>query len=109
KAVLTDERFDDPEWIYERKLDGIRTIAIRDGGKGKLLSRKDLDLGFTAVAKAVEKQKGRFAIDGEVVALVGDQTSFEALARRGHDTVPLTYYVFAILWLRGGTRLAQPA
>jgi len=108
KAVLTDERFDDPEWIYERKLDGIRTIAIRDGGKVKLLSRNDLDLGFTAVAKAVEKQKGRFAIDGEVVALVGDQTSFEALARRGHDTVPLTYYVFDILWIDGEDVRSKP-
>ena len=29
KAVLTDERFSDPGWIFERKLDGIRCIAIR--------------------------------------------------------------------------------
>jgi DNA ligase D-like protein (predicted ligase) len=101
KAVLTDDRFDDPNWIYERKLDGIRTIAIRDGGKVKLLSRNDLDLGFMDIAKALEQQRGRWAIDGEVVALVGDQTSFEALARRGHDTVPLTYYVFDILWIDG--------
>ena len=32
KAVLTDERFSDPDWIFERKLDGIRCVAIRDGG-----------------------------------------------------------------------------
>ena len=31
-AVLTDGRFSDPEWIFERKLDGIRCIAVRDGG-----------------------------------------------------------------------------
>ena len=31
KAMLTDERFSDPDWIFERKLDGIRCIAIRDG------------------------------------------------------------------------------
>jgi bifunctional non-homologous end joining protein LigD len=37
KAVLTDERFSDPGWIYERKLDGIRCIAIRDGGPVRLL------------------------------------------------------------------------
>jgi DNA ligase D-like protein (predicted ligase) len=108
KAVLTDERFDDPEWIYERKLDGIRTIAIRDGGKVKLQSRNDLDLGFSAIAEAVAEQKGRFAIDGEVVALVGDQTSFEQLARRGHDTVPLTYYVFDILWIDGEDVRSKP-
>ena len=29
KAVLTDERFSDPGWIFERKLDGIRCVAIR--------------------------------------------------------------------------------
>ena len=33
KAVLTDERFSDPGWIFERKLDGIRCIAIRDGDR----------------------------------------------------------------------------
>ena len=29
KAVLTDERFSDPAWIYERKLDGIRCLATK--------------------------------------------------------------------------------
>ena len=42
KAMLTDERFSDPDWIYERKLDGIRCIAIRTGATVKLLSRNDL-------------------------------------------------------------------
>ena len=44
KAVLSDQPFSDPEWIFERKLDGIRCIAIRDGGAVKLLSRNDLSL-----------------------------------------------------------------
>ena len=44
KAVLTDARFSDPEWIFERKLDGIRCIAISDGGAVRLLSRNDLSL-----------------------------------------------------------------
>ena len=29
KALLTDERFSDPDWVYERKLDGIRCVAIK--------------------------------------------------------------------------------
>ena len=29
-AVLTEERFSDPNWLYERKLDGERILAIRD-------------------------------------------------------------------------------
>jgi ATP-dependent DNA ligase len=39
KAVLTDARFSDPAWIFERNLDGIRCISIRSGGELRLLSR----------------------------------------------------------------------
>ena len=42
KATLTDRRFCDPNWIFERKLDGVRGIAVRDGGPVRLLSRNDL-------------------------------------------------------------------
>ena len=28
KAVLADKPFSDPDWIFERKLDGIRCLAI---------------------------------------------------------------------------------
>src|SRR6266508_6840052 len=38
-AVLTNERFSDPGWIYERKLDGERCLAFRHGGRLRLLSR----------------------------------------------------------------------
>ena len=30
-ATLTDERFTDPSWTFERKLDGIRLLAYKDG------------------------------------------------------------------------------
>ena len=45
KAVLNRAAFSDPAWVYERKLDGIRCIAIRDGDAISMLSRNDLDLG----------------------------------------------------------------
>ena len=64
RAVLTQERFSDPDWIYERKLDGIRCVAIRDGGPVKLLSRNDLSLNgrYPGVAAALEAQTAsRFA------------------------------------------------
>ena len=28
-ATLTDERFSDPDWLYERKLDGERFLGLR--------------------------------------------------------------------------------
>jgi ATP-dependent DNA ligase len=38
-ATLTDERFTGPEWIFERKYDGIRLLAFRKGNRVRLLSR----------------------------------------------------------------------
>ncbi len=104
KAVLTDARFSDPDWIFERKLDGIRGVAIRDGGAVRLLSRNDLSLNgrYPEIARALEAQRcTRFAVDGEVVAFDGAQTSFAALAARGHRRVEVFYYVFDLLWLDG--------
>ena len=30
-ATLTQERFTGPDWIFERKLDGIRLLAFKHG------------------------------------------------------------------------------
>ena len=104
KAVLTDERFSNPDWIYERKLDGIRCIAIRSGGRVRLLSRNDLSLNarYPELVGALEVERcDRFAVDGEVVAFAGGRTSFGALARRGHRQVAVFLYGFDLLWLDG--------
>jgi DNA ligase D-like protein (predicted ligase) len=104
KAVLTKERFSDPAWIFERKLDGIRCLAIRDGDAVRLLSRNDLSLNrrYPEVAEGLEAEPGkRFAIDGEVVAFKGSQTSFALLAQRQQHFVPVFFYVFDLLWLEG--------
>jgi bifunctional non-homologous end joining protein LigD len=104
KAVLTDARFSDPDWIFERKLDGIRCIAIRSGKRVRLLSRNDLSLNgrYPELVSALEAEAcDRFVIDGEVVAFDGAQTSFARLAERGHRDVPVFLYVFDLLWLEG--------
>src|SRR3954451_11206693 len=111
KAVLTEDRFSDPEWIYERKLDGIRCIAIKAGQRVRLLSRNDLSLNgrFPEVVKALEDDPATdFVIDGEVVAFAGSQTSFERLQQRGERPVSVFYYVFDILHLDGHDVTALP-
>jgi len=104
KAVLTDARFSDPDWIFERKLDGIRCIAIRSGRRVRLLSRNDLSLDgrYPELVTALEAEAcDGFAIDGEVVAFDGAQTSFARLAERGHRDVRVFLYVFDLVWLEG--------
>jgi len=104
KAVLCRTPFSDPEWIFERKLDGIRCVAIRDGADLRMLSRNDLDLGarFPEVREALAAQPGsRWAIDGEIVAFDRGRTSFARLADRGHRPVAVFYYAFDLLWLDG--------
>lgn len=104
KAVLERQRFSDPEWVFERKLDGIRCLAIREHDEVRMLSRNDLDLGgrYPEIRDAVSAQEHRrFAIDGEIVAFDGQQTSFAKLAARGHEPVPVFFYIFDLLWVDG--------
>ena len=104
KAVLTDERFSDPDWVFERKLDGIRCIAIKAQTRVRLLSRNDLSLDarFPAVVEALEADAATdFVVDGEVVAFAGSQTSFALLTERGDRRAPVFFYVFDVVHLAG--------
>ena len=101
KAVLTDDRPSGRDWIFERKLDGIRCVARCLEGGVELLSRNDLSLNgrFPEIAAALAER--RVVIDGEVVAFERGQTSFARLAARGHRPVAVYYYVFDLLWIDG--------
>jgi bifunctional non-homologous end joining protein LigD len=104
RATLCREPFSDPEWIYERKLDGIRCLLVRDGDAVRMLSRNDLDLQrrYPEIGEAASAQAtSRFAVDGEIVAFDGAQTSFAKLAARGKQRVPVFLYAFDLLWLNG--------
>jgi DNA ligase D-like protein (predicted ligase) len=92
-ATLTERRFSDPAWIYERKLDGVRCLAFRAGGRVRLLTRNRLD------AESLAGQAGAFVVDGEFVAFRGGQTSFQLLQRR--EGARLFYYVFDVLHADG--------
>ena len=105
KAVLTDERFSDPDWIYERKLDGIRCAAIRRLGGVRLLSRNDLSLNgrFPEVAAALEADadtRRRPRRRGRRVRRRADELRAPAAARRAPAS-RVFYYVFDLLHLAG--------
>jgi DNA ligase D-like protein (predicted ligase) len=90
-ATLTDRRFSDPDWIFERKLDGVRALVVRDGGRPQLFSRnnKNMDRAYPELVEALDRQpETRFVADGEIVAFDGRQTSFSRLQGRIHLTDP---------------------
>jgi bifunctional non-homologous end joining protein LigD len=111
KAVLTDERFSDPGWIFERKLDGIRCLAFKAGGRVELRSRNDLSLNgrFPEIASALERDSVTdVVLDGEIVAFDGSRTSFARLQRRGERPAPVFFYLFDILRLAGEDVTGRP-
>jgi len=92
-ATLTQDRFTGPEWIFERKFDGIRLLAFREGLNVRLLSRNRLPQNCPPVAAAIAKLGVRDVIlDGELT----------------WDAGGAAYHVFDIPWLDGRDLTALP-
>ena len=82
-ATLTQERFTSPEWIFERKFDGIRLIAFKQGSDVRLFSRNRLPQNIPSVAHAIAGLPvENLILDGEIT-----------WDRSG------AYHVFDIAWL----------
>jgi bifunctional non-homologous end joining protein LigD len=97
KAVLADKPFSDPNWIFERKLDGIRCLAIRDASGLRLMSRTGrlMNAEYPTLVEALEREASRdFVADGEIVAFENGVTSFSRLQRRMRERVPVYLYLF---------------
>jgi DNA ligase D-like protein (predicted ligase) len=116
-ATLTQDRFSDPGWIFERKLDGERCLAFTSGRQVRLMTRnhKEDTSTYPEITEALAAQAGSFIIDGEIVAFDGGQTRFARLQQRlgvrhpGPDLraeVPVCYYIFDVLW--AGDRDMRP-
>lgn len=66
-ATLTQERFTGPEWIFERKYDGIRLIAYKNGKHVRLLSRNGLPHDNPAIVEVIRSLPVHDIImDGEI-------------------------------------------
>jgi bifunctional non-homologous end joining protein LigD len=84
-ATLTQERFTGPDWIFERKLDGIRLLAFKRGADVRLLSRNQLPQDLPAIRDAIAALPHReLILDGEMTW------------ERG-----VGYHIFDITWIDG--------
>ena len=92
-ATLTQERFTGPEWIFERKFDGIRLLAFKNGAEVGLFSRNRLPQNIPAVAQAIRNlATDNLILDGEITWGGGK----------------VRYHVFDILWLDGRNLTTLP-
>jgi bifunctional non-homologous end joining protein LigD len=93
-ATLTQERYTGPEWLFERKLDGIRMLAFKQGADVRLLSRNRLPQDYPAVRRAVAGLPLHdLILDGEAAWDPGSR---------------IGYHVFDVLWMDGRSTTSRP-
>ncbi|TLS45279.1 ATP-dependent DNA ligase [Streptomyces montanus] len=119
-ATLSNRRDFSGEWIFERKLDGVRALAVRENGRVVLLSRSGnrLNETYPEIIEALAAQTCTdFTVDGEIVAFSRGRTDFARLQRRMGLTrrrdieasgVAVTYYLFDLLRLEGADARQLP-
>jgi ATP-dependent DNA ligase len=84
-ATLTQERFSGPEWTFERKHDGIRLIAFKDGDEVRLYSRTRNPQTLPAIRDAIARLPAiQLVLDGE---LTWDRST--------------AFHVFDVVWMDG--------
>src|SRR5882724_5751627 len=74
-ATLVDEPFSNPEWIFETKWDGFRSVCFVKGGKARFVSRNQIEMTaqypeLVNVGKQIDAKEA--ILDGEIVALDED-------------------------------------
>ena len=99
-------------WVYEPKQDGYRVIAVLDGSASLLFSMSGLN--YTAkyphIAEALKWLKIREAVfDGEVIALdPSGKSNFQELQNARQTKLPIVYFIFDLLHLKGHDLLDRP-
>ena len=92
-ATLTQDRFTGPEWIFERKFDGIRLIAFKTGRDVNLFSRNRLPQNIPSISEAIGKlPHEQLILDGELTWPRGK----------------VTYHVFDVLWMDHESVTSRP-
>ena len=91
-ATLTEKRFSNADWLFERKYDGIRLLTFRCGDVVRLYSRNRLPQHLPSIEAAVR-------------SLPLDDVILDGEATWGGD---VAYYVFDIMWLNGRDLMQVP-
>jgi len=120
-ATLVDEPFSDPEWIFETKWDGFRSVCFISKGKARFVSRNQIEMTpqypeLANISKQIDAKEA--ILDGEIVALdEHGRPQFQLLQnklriRSGSyakaRSAQILYFVFDLLYLDGYDLMACP-
>lgn len=120
-ATLAPGPFDDEEWVFEPKWDGIRSIA-ECSSTTRLVSRnmKDVTVAYPELHDLHTRLVATDAlVDGEIVAMKDAAPSFEMLQNRMHvrnphdierlrKLIPVTFIAFDLLYIDGKDITRRP-
>lgn len=93
-----------PGWSFERKLDGLRALAVRDGRRIELWSRNHnsfLDRFPEVAGELATVAPAQVVLDGEIVAHDGDDFVGFGQLQRHRTGLRVVYAVFDLLYLSG--------
>jgi len=113
-ATLIERPFSDPDWLFEVKWDGARTLAWIEDGEVRLRSRaaNEVTRQYPELSSLPQHIGARRAlVDGEIVVLdERGRSDFERMQQRMNvqrpspdlrSGYPVTYYLFDLLYCDG--------
>ena len=113
-AVTWDRPFDDDEWIFEAKLDGVRALVNIEDGSVRIRSRAGNDMtdSYPDLDGLATLPAGTI-LDGEIIAYDDDgRPSFERLQgrmhHRGPSSINISLVAFDLLALDGRLLIDEP-
>ncbi len=112
-ARLESKPWNDPNWIWETKYDGVRAIVNTGTGTIQARSGKDKTANFPEIKPQTKKP---CILDGEIVAYANGKTDFNTIQHRGTSSdvqfrmaeYPAQYEVFDILEMDGISVASYP-
>ena len=116
------DAFDDPDWLFELKLDGERCLAYLDAGGTELVNKrgKRVLAKFPELSGLHERVNGRRCIlDGELITGQGGMPDFEAIKRRSlmssaaaikreASRTPAVFLAFDVLYVGNEPVVSRP-
>ncbi|MDQ3879358.1 MAG: hypothetical protein M3290_13575, partial [Actinomycetota bacterium] len=120
-STLARDPFDDDDWIFEPKWDGVRAIAICEN-ETVLMSRnlRDISATYPELKSLNDRVVAVDAVlDGEIVTLADGRPSFERLQSRmnlqnQHEIaraakeIPVLFVAFDVLYMDGQSLVSAP-